>query len=112
VNAVVARVFCAASLIPMPFARFRPSVVPEPDGVPDPVDAVTVKLVAAPDEGDTAVTEVPEIPAAAVAKFDVDTPETGLLNVTVQDTDAAFVGEAPARLIAVRFGFTVSTVHV
>jgi hypothetical protein len=47
-----------------------------------------------------------------VAKFDVDTPETGLLNVTVQDTDAAFVGEAPARLIAVRFGFTVSTVHV
>jgi hypothetical protein len=111
VNDVVASVFCAASLIPVPLTRLSPSVVPEPDGVPVPVDAVTVNVVAEPADGDTPVTDVPEIPAAAVAKFVVETPDTGSLKVIVQDTDAAFVGDEPARLIAVSVGFTKSIVQ-
>jgi hypothetical protein len=90
-------------------ARFNPRVLPV--GVPLPVEAVTVKLVADPADGDTPVTDVPDSDVA-VAKFDVDTPDTGSLKVTVHATDAAFVGEVPARLIAVSVGLTRSTVQV
>jgi hypothetical protein len=104
VNDVVASVFWARSLIPVPFARFKPRLPSPP-----PVDALTVQ-----EEPDPVTLEIdaPETPVGASAKFPLATPVTASLNVTVQETDAAFVGEAPARLIAVTDGFSVSIVQV
>jgi hypothetical protein len=74
------------------------------------VDAVTVQF---PPEPDTL--EIDAVPDSAVwtsAKFALATPVTASLNVTVQDTDDAFVGEGPERLIEPTTGASVSNAYV
>ncbi len=71
--------------------------VPEPAGVPVPVEAVTVRVVALPVTA--VIAGVPDRPLAASEKFPAPTPLTASANVTVQDTEVAFVGELPLRAI-------------
>ena len=90
-----------ASMIESLSTRFSPRV---PD--PVPVDAVTVKLalsVAA--FGVTfVIAGVPPSPLLTSEKSLGSTPFTASLNVTVHCTEAAFVGDGPARLIEVTVG--------
>jgi hypothetical protein len=86
--------------------------VPEPNGVPVPVEAVIVRVVALPVTA--VIVGVPDRPLAASEKLAAATPLTASPNVTVQDTEAAFVGEAPLRAIdtALVVGGVVSNVYV
>ena len=62
-------------------------------------------------EPETPVIDAPVGPVAASAKSPESTPVTLFENVTVHETEAAFVGEAPARLIELTAGGAVSTVN-
>jgi hypothetical protein len=71
--------------------------VPEPDGVPVPVEAVIVRVVPMPVTA--VIAGAPDRPVAATEKFVATTPLTASPNVTVQETDVTFVGEPPLRAI-------------
>src|SRR3954464_10441281 len=84
--------------------RLTPSV-PEPV----PVEAVTVQIAPLPV---TLLMDAPATPVAASVKSFASTPLTCSENVTVQDTDAAFVGELPLRASEDTVGAVVSLVTV
>jgi hypothetical protein len=100
----------ARSVIEPACTRFSCNV-PEPDGVPVPVEAVIVRVVPLPVTA--VIVGVPDRPVAASEKLAATTPLTASPNVTVQDTEAAFVGEAPLRTIdtALVVGGVVSNVY-
>src|SRR5438093_1237345 len=81
--------------------RFRPRVPS-----PAPVLAVTVYVAPLPV---TLVMEAPVTPVAARLKSVESTPVTFWENVTVQETLAALVGLAPARLMDETMGGPVTT---
>src|SRR5262245_11435751 len=83
---------------------FKPSVP-----LPEPVDAVTVRVV--PDPGTLVIAGEPPSPAFANAKSVLSTPVTDSLNVTVQSTDAAFEGVEPTRTMELTVGAVRSSVY-
>ncbi len=73
----------------------------------EPVEAVTVRVAPEPE---TPVTDgVPVMPPPCCSeKLPVATPVTDSLNVTVQETEQAFVGAADTRAIEETVGACVS----
>ena len=97
VTGTPARAFPARSLIESALVSFSCN-----DPVPDPVDAVTVHDDPLPDT--PVITGDPDNPALTNLKFPAATPVTDVLNDTAHETDTAFVGDPPARLIPVTVG--------
>jgi hypothetical protein len=96
--------------MPEVLLRFNCKVPADPfEGVPEPVDALTVQVDPDPD---TPVTVgVPVSPDGASEKLPFPTPTTDSLKVTVHDTEDAFVGEAFTRVIDCTVGASLSNVY-
>src|SRR4051812_26562599 len=76
--------------------------------VPVPVATVTVYVGAGPAPGVTDVIDDPLSPVVVRAKSVASTPDTGLVKVTVNWTDAAAVGFGPTRVTADTVGGAIT----